>query len=173
MCPWCIIICTDFIPFPFLSLFIKFLKMNAKVIIHQKRIRNVVAIMHYIQQKKNTPLAIYQIIEGDALKVVHILWKTESCWSRYRQLINNVNTILKSLQLWYARDIKRETHKAIHHLDKVAIQQLSEHIRMKDYHIFLHGPQHCTCWASCFVTIFKWKSEILSKKKKLYDDIKN
>lgn len=91
-------------------------------------------------------LGIHNIIlEGDALKIVHLLRNEGQSQSRYDNLIDDLNTMLNNLHSWYVKHVKREANIVAHHLAKAALQQLSEQIWMEEYIPYFYSL-YCNFW---------------------------
>lgn len=72
-------------------------------------------------------LNLYNVIfEGDALEIVHTLWREDRTWSRYENLINDLKITLHGLQSWLVLYTMKETKKASHLLAKATLQQFAE-----------------------------------------------
>jgi hypothetical protein len=79
------------------------------------------------------------IFEGDTMKIVNVLRMKGQSLSRYSQLIDDANTLHKSLKSWYVRHAKRKANMTVHYLAIVTIQQSLKQIWVGDYSTFIHA----------------------------------
>jgi hypothetical protein len=83
------------------------------------------------------------ILEGDSLNVIKDLQQEEGCWSKYGQIIEDMQVLIRTLQCCKVNHIWREANGVVHRLMRNALLFLEDKV-WGDGSSFFHSEQ-CTC----------------------------
>lgn len=79
------------------------------------------------------------ILEGDSLNVIKALQREEGCWSKYGQIIKDMQALIRTLQCCEANHIRREANGVTHRLVRNALLFLEDKVKMMEVPSFIQS----------------------------------